>query len=278
MKLAAEISDFIALGPLGLLFVLAGLELRQEVLTGKFQGKKAIYLPLFSAIGGMIFPAIIYLAVARPNHAPLGAFGIPLATDLPLALLVLALLPKKISQEIRAHLLALAIFDDLLTILILTFSGKTASFSAIIGVLIGISIPRKVESRVNRFLAPLVNYLIVPLFLVTTFWLPWKFDAHSLGKDFSNPILYAVIIARVIGKPLGIFLFGLLAMKIFRIKLIRASHLFLIGLIGILGLSVAVLFARLTTAGLDRQAALLAILITIFGGFVASWGFGYFLE
>ena len=271
MHLASQISNFIAQGPLGLLFFLAAIELRSEVITGKLLNKKAVLVPLAAAIGGMIIPASIYLVLSAINHSPKAAFGIPLATDLPLALALIALLPKKISQEIRVFILALAIFDDLLTILILLASGKSESLAAVIGVAIGLLTPKKLELPAAKIFTPVVNYLIIPIFLVSTFWVPWQFN----NTTFSNQIFYTILLARVIGKPIGIYLFASLAMKKLKTRPLQPSQLLLSGLIGIMGLSVATLFTNLTTQGVQKQAALLATLFSILAGAFFAYLVGF---
>ena len=97
-------------------FFLIGMQLRTETTH-----IKQILLPSFAAVGGMIFPALIFLSL---NSAPEIATGWPLVmpTDIALVMLVLLALGKRVRVELKTFLLALAVADDVLSILVL--AGK----------------------------------------------------------------------------------------------------------------------------------------------------------
>jgi NhaA family Na+:H+ antiporter len=100
-----------------LFFLLVGLEIRREIHDGELSSWRAAALPVFAAFGGMLAPAVVYLAIAGPT-LPSG-WGIPIATDIAFALGVVSLLSKRIPPALRVLLLALAIFDDIGAIVVI---------------------------------------------------------------------------------------------------------------------------------------------------------------
>jgi NhaA family Na+:H+ antiporter len=94
-----------------LFFLLVGLEIKRELTTGHLRERRAAMLPVFGAVGGMVAPALIYLAVAG-GEAPRG-WGVPVATDIALAVGVATLLGKRVPSGLRTFLLALAVVDDI---------------------------------------------------------------------------------------------------------------------------------------------------------------------
>lgn len=100
-----------------LFFLLVGLEIRRELHDGELSSWRAAALPVFAALGGMLAPAAVYLAIAGPT-LPSG-WGIPIATDIAFALGVVSLLSKRIPPALRVLLLALAIFDDIGAIVVI---------------------------------------------------------------------------------------------------------------------------------------------------------------
>ncbi len=99
-------------------FLLVGLELVREVQEGELSSLKTAMLPLSAALGGMIFPAAIYLAFNAGSETQSG-FGIPMATDIAFALAVLSLLGKRVPVALKVFLMALAVIDDLGAIIVI---------------------------------------------------------------------------------------------------------------------------------------------------------------
>jgi NhaA family Na+:H+ antiporter len=104
-----------------LFFFIVGMELKRELCEGVLVDKRQVVLPMMAALGGMVVPAFIYMAINRgmPEHAQ--GWAIPMATDIAFALAVLLLAAKNAPPALKIFLLAIAIFDDLGAILVIAF-------------------------------------------------------------------------------------------------------------------------------------------------------------
>jgi NhaA family Na+:H+ antiporter len=105
-------------GLMTLFFLLMGLEIKREFRSGELASRKDAVLPLAAALGGMIAPAILYLAI-NAGGPYLRGWAVPVATDIAFSLGVLSLLGKRAPRAFRVFLMALAIIDDLGGILII---------------------------------------------------------------------------------------------------------------------------------------------------------------
>lgn len=112
-------------GLMALFFLLVGAEIKREATTGALRDRRAAILPLAGAAGGMIVPALLYLAVNGFSPPTVDGWAIPAATDIAFALGVLALFGPGIPPAARLFLLVLAIFDDMgaIVIIALFYSG-----------------------------------------------------------------------------------------------------------------------------------------------------------
>lgn len=119
-------------GLMAIFFFLVGLELKRELVEGELSDKRNIILPGVGAIGGMLFPALIYLYFNHDSIARDG-WAIPAATDIAFALGALSLLGSRVPISIKIFLTSLAIFDDVGAILIIAiFYTSKISLSALI--------------------------------------------------------------------------------------------------------------------------------------------------
>jgi NhaA family Na+:H+ antiporter len=107
-------------GLLAVFFFLAAIELRHELTHGQLDSPRKALVPAIAAVGGVIVPAAIFLLLVRDPAMATG-WPIPTATDIAFALGVLALLGRGLPARVRALLLALAVIDDLIAILLIAF-------------------------------------------------------------------------------------------------------------------------------------------------------------
>lgn len=103
---------------MAIFFFSVGLEIKRELLVGELSTMKKAMLPMFAALGGMIFPALIYTALNTGTPSANG-WGIPMATDIAFALGVLSLLGKHCPNGLKVLLVALAVVDDIGAIIVL---------------------------------------------------------------------------------------------------------------------------------------------------------------
>ena len=115
--LALTVGAWFSEGLLSIFFLLVGLEIRRELTAGALADRRAAVLPVVAAIGGVLAPAAIYL-VLNPGPAASG-WSVPTATDIAFTLGILALLGRRIPTGLRVFVAALAVFDDILSILTL---------------------------------------------------------------------------------------------------------------------------------------------------------------
>lgn len=106
-------------GLMALFFLLVGLELRREVTTGELASRQRLAAPGLAALGGMVVPALIYVAFNWRTPDALRGWAVPVATDIAFALAVLSVLGRRVPLGLKVFLTALAIIDDLGAILVI---------------------------------------------------------------------------------------------------------------------------------------------------------------
>lgn len=120
LKLPANLVEWINNFGMAFFFLLAGAEIKSELINGELSTFKKAILPVGAAIGGIIFPALIFIAFNR-HSGYINGWAIPVATDIAFSLGVLSLLGKRIPLTLKTFLIALAIIDDLGAIIIIAF-------------------------------------------------------------------------------------------------------------------------------------------------------------
>jgi len=154
-------------GLMAIFFFVVGLELKREIIGGELSQPKKAMLPIVAAIGGMVFPALIYTLFNFGTDSAHG-WGIPMATDIAFALGVLYLLGDRIPATLKIFLTALAIVDDLGAVLVIAFF-YTASINFIaLGIGLGVLLFLFVCSRFG-----IRNILFYAIIGIAGVWLPF---------------------------------------------------------------------------------------------------------
>jgi NhaA family Na+:H+ antiporter len=119
-------------GLMVIFFFVVGLEIKRELLVGELSSVKKAALPIAAALGGMIFPALIYTIFNLGTEGASG-WGIPMATDIAFVVGILALLGKRVPLALKIFILALAIVDDLGAVLVIAiFYTSNISFTSLL--------------------------------------------------------------------------------------------------------------------------------------------------
>jgi len=113
-----DLRHFVNEALMALFFFVVGLEIKRELVTGELRTWQRAALPAVAAVGGMVVPAALYLAVTAGGPGVRG-WGVPMATDIAFAVGVLALLGPRVPANLKIFLLTLAIVDDIGAILVI---------------------------------------------------------------------------------------------------------------------------------------------------------------
>ena len=150
-------------GLMAIFFFLVGLEIKREVLRGELSSFGQAALPIVAAIGGMVAPAVIYVAINTGDPVALRGWAIPTATDIAFAVGVLALLGPRIPSSLKIFLLALAIIDDLGAIIIIAlFYTDNLSLVSLTLAFVGLAVLAILNARGITRLAP---YILTGVFI-----------------------------------------------------------------------------------------------------------------
>ncbi len=195
-------------GLMVIFFFVVGLEIKREMLVGELSSAKKAALPIAAALGGMIFPALIYTIFNLGSEGSSG-WGIPMATDIAFVVGILALLGNRVPLALKIFILALAIVDDLGAVLVIAiFYTSNISYTSLLigaGLIVLLIAMNKMGVR-NLLVYTLVGIALWLAFLksgvhatvagvLLAFTIPvssrintkkFKNETESLLKDFNN--------------------------------------------------------------------------------------------
>lgn len=139
LGLDLSVGHWTADGLLAVFFLVAGIELKRELVVGELRTPATAALPVIAAVCGMAVPAALYLLTVSVGGGRLEGWAVPMATDIAFALAVLAVLSTHLPSALRAFLLTLAVVDDLGAILIIAvFFTSGLNFWALGGACAGL--------------------------------------------------------------------------------------------------------------------------------------------
>ncbi len=198
-------------GLMAVFFFLIGLEVKREVMEGHLSSIKQIALPGIAAVGGMVVPALVFIAFNQGESFAMKGWAIPTATDIAFALAVLSLLGNRVPVALKIFLMALAIIDDLGAIIVIAlfYTSELSTASIIIAsvalvslfamnrlkvarkaayILVGIVLWVSVlKSGVHATLAGVALAFMIPLNSINA-----EGKAFSLSKEMEHDLHYWV--------------------------------------------------------------------------------------
>ena len=157
LKLSTTLHHAVNDGLMAVFFFVVGLEIKREMVAGELASLTRAAFPIGAALGGMVVPALIFAAFNHGLPTARG-WGIPMATDIPFALGILALLGSRIPSSLKVFLMALAIIDDLGSVLVIAvFYTKEISWIGLGNAAVAFAIP--VLFNVAGFRRPILYVL-----------------------------------------------------------------------------------------------------------------------
>jgi len=242
---------------IAIFFLFIGIEI-----TATLSHPKQVVLPTVAALGGMIFPAGIFLLLNPGSQA----WATAMPTDLALALGVFALLGKGANPAVRIFLLTLAVADDLFSLIVLAlFYGDQLDLAhsastlgaAVLGAVLAF-IPKFPVKRTVAILSPLCTYFVIPVYVIA------KLSQGISLDSITSKTAMALTIARVVGKILGITLFAWLVIRLKLVQLpsdLKISEIAGVGALAGMGLTVALVISEVAVESKSIQGDVKAGLI-----------------
>ncbi len=339
--LRLTLGEWAADGLLAIFFFLVGLELKREVVAGDLRRLSTAIVPIVAAVGGVIVPALLYVALVQQNPALLRGWAIPTATDIAFAVAVLALIGSHLPSPLRIFLLTLAVVDDLIAITIIAvfytdtievtplllgvltiaayailaqryrqlfhlkpaaawlillpiglvawaFIHASGIHATIAGVLLGFTIPVRHRRRdevpetepglaevfEHRF-RPLSAGLAVPVFAFFAAGVAIG-GVDGFRSTLADPVTVGIVVALVVGKPIGILMATWLTTRARGIRLdpaLKWIDIVGVGLLAGIGFTVSLLVTELSFSPDDAHhdhAKVAILLASISAAAIAS--------
>lgn len=249
-------------------FLLIGLEIREGL-----NRPKEIILPGLCALAGMVFPAIIFIALQTGTNA----WAVTMPTDVALAIGALSFLGKRVNPSVRLFLLTLAVADDFLSLVIIGifFRSKLDLASAMYtlgAATIGFILPFR--TRLIRYLSPIATFVVIPIYI----WI--NLLSHLNFSLATQKISVALVIARVLGKVIGISLAAWALTRFTQLKLPQSLDLrevVGVGMLAGMGLTVSIVIAEITLASKPEldQVRIGLFFAAIFSGVFGTLWLGF---
>lgn len=188
LHLNLSLETWAADGLLAVFFFVVGLELKREFVAGDLRDPRRAALPVVAAIGGMVGPALIFLAFNLGNSGAVKGWAIPTATDIAFALAVLAVVSSHLPTALRTFLLTLAVVDDLLAVTVIAIFYTDELHLPYLGLAVlplagfAFAVQRRIRSV----------WVLIPLALAT-WWLVHQSGVHATVAGvllgFAVPVL-----------------------------------------------------------------------------------------
>ncbi|MBV7300663.1 Na+/H+ antiporter NhaA [Enterovibrio paralichthyis] len=298
-----SVAHWINDGLMAVFFLLIGLEVKRELIEGALNTKEKAIFPAIAAVGGMLAPALVYLAFNAGDPVTANGWAIPAATDIAFALGVMALLGKRVPLSLKVFLLALAIIDDLGVIVIialfyssdLSVTALTVAFIAtavlfimnaknvtatrwyllvgailwfsvlksgvhatLAGVVLGFAIPleggkdgKSPLKVLEHAIHPYAAFLILPIFAFANAGV--SLEGVSL-ESLTNMLPLGIALGLLVGKPLGIFTFSWVSVKLGIARLpenVNFKQIFAVSLLCGIGFTMSIFISSLAFVGVD---------------------------
>ena len=165
-ELDQDLRHWVNDGLMTLFFLVVSLEVKRELTHGELSGIKRASLPVLAALGGMVVPALVYLALNPSGEAARG-WGIPMATDIAFAVGLIALVEPRLPQPAKIFLLSLAIVDDIGAILVIAVFYTTELHLLSLGLAIGGALVMYVLRHIGIRWSPVYIVLSIGVWLAT---------------------------------------------------------------------------------------------------------------
>ncbi|MCQ4121302.1 Na+/H+ antiporter NhaA [Rhodococcus tibetensis] len=196
LHLNLTLGTWAADGLLAIFFFVVGLELKREFVAGDLRDPRRAALPVMAAIGGMIAPALIYVAVNTGSGGGLNGWAIPTATDIAFAVAILAVIGSHLPTALRTFLLTLAVVDDLLAVTVIAiFYTDDLDFTYLGLALIPLAaFGFAAQKRIRSF------WILLPL-AAATWWLVHESGVHATVAGVLLGFTVPVIRSAAAGGP-----------------------------------------------------------------------------